>query len=405
MTAHTLRNRITIAGSSFTLVAITAACDPNGRADGGADDDGADDGIVTIGDDSSGDDSTGDDSMGDDSTGEDSTDGDTGEGTGADDGGVVWCGESEITVAPSTPQVMLVLDKSHSMVSNRWDHDGDAATASVTRWHSLHEVVSTLGGDLEGTMELGALMFPSVALTDNDAATACEVPDVPDVAVGLENAAAIVAAMPAADSEEIWGGTPTSAAIATAAAELQALTGESPKAIVLVTDGAANCMEGVPENQTFTTYDGNLAPLVADVLADHGIPTYVIGIDIVDETVDVPHVNPYDSLDEVAIAGGAAKGGAESFYNTRDEDELAGALGEITDQLSCQIVLDALPTAAERVHLVVDGNELAYSAECADEGGWRYAADGTAVELCAAACDDFTATGTLNAGFDCLPEP
>lgn len=400
MALHTLRHRIGIAGSLFSLIAIASACDPGGRAGSGDDDEGADDGIVTIGDDDSGSDDSSDDDSSDDSSGDDSS-----SDTGADDGGVLWCGESEITVAPSTPQAMLVLDKSHSMVSNLWDHDGDESTAPVTRWHSLHEVVSTLGGDLQSSMELGALMFPSVGLTDNDTATACEVPVVPDVAVGLDNAAAIVAAMPAADSEAIWGGTPTSGAIATAAAELEALAGDSPKAIVLVTDGAANCMEGVPDNATFTQYDENLAPLVADVLADHGIPTYVVGIDIVDETVDVPHVNPYDSLGEVAIAGGAAREGDEAFYNTRDEDQLAGALGEITGALQCQVVLEDLPTAPERVHLVLDGNELAYSAACDDASGWRYAADGTAVELCAASCEDFTAAGTMHAGYDCVPEP
>lgn len=386
MAAHVLPLRTGIAGTLLSLVALVGACEAGG---GDLDDETTDPsaGIVTIGDDSSSD----DESSSDDSS-------------SSDDGVVLWCGESEITVAPAVPQIMLVLDKSHSMVSNAWDHDGDAGTAPVTRWHSLHDVVAQLGGDLGGNMEIGALMFPSVALTSNDSATACEVPASPDVAVGLDNGAAIVAAMPAADSDEIWGGTPTSAAIATAAAELRALDGDAPKAIVLVTDGAANCMEGVAENEMFTRYDDDLAPLVADTFTDDGIPTYVVGIDIVDELVDVPHINPHDALAEVAIAGGAARDGEDAFYNTRDEGELTAALGEITGALQCQLPLTDVPAVPSRVHLVLDGDDVGYSADCSDANGWRYVGDGTAVELCSAACDDFVASGTLHAGFDCVPE-
>ncbi|MBC8067635.1 MAG: VWA domain-containing protein, partial [Deltaproteobacteria bacterium] len=236
MTVHVSTPRLGFAGSLLSFATLLAACDPGaGRAGDGDEEGDEGPGIVTIrGDDSSGDDSSDDDSSDEDSSDEGSSDDDSGGGEGS-----MFCEESELTLTPAIPQVMLVLDKSHSMVSNRWDHDGDGATAPVTRWQSLHGVVSELGGDLQSTMELGALMFPSVTLGDNAAATACEVPTSPDVPVGLDNAAAIIAAMPAAESEDIWGGTPTSSAIITAAAELAAQGGDTPRAIVLVTDGAA----------------------------------------------------------------------------------------------------------------------------------------------------------------------
>jgi hypothetical protein len=394
MAALTLCSRSGFAGSLLSIAMLVAACDP-GADGGGEEDEDPSAGIVTVGgDDTSSDDgASGDDSSSDDGASDDDSSG----------GDIMFCGESELTLEPAIPQVMLVLDKSHSMIANVWDHDGDGSTAPVTRWQSLHGVVSELGGELQSSMELGALLFPSVALGDNDAATACEVPASPDVSVGLDNAAAILAAMPAADSQEIWGGTPTSAAIATAANELRGLDGDMPRAIVLVTDGAANCMEGVSDDRIFTQYDEGLAPLVAETFAA-GIPTYVIGIDIVDAIVEVPHANAYQRLNEVADAGGVAREGVERFYNTRDEAELYDALGSITDALQCQLVIDDLPSDPSRVHLVLGDGELAYSAACDDEGGWRYA-EGGAVELCAASCDDFAAAGTMHAGFDCIPQP
>ncbi|MBC8069200.1 MAG: hypothetical protein IAG13_12770, partial [Deltaproteobacteria bacterium] len=186
-------------------------------------------------------------------------------------------------------------------------------------------------------------------------------------------------------------------------AELAALDGDTPRAIVLVTDGAANCMEGVPDGQIFTQYDEELAPLVAEVF-DSGIPTYVIGIDIVDAIAEVPRANAYERLNEVADAGGVAREGAEAFYNTRDELELYDALGSITDALQCQIVVEDLPSDPGSVHLLLGEAELAYSETCEDEAGWRYA-EGGAIELCAAACDEFVVAGTMRAGFDCIPVP
>ena len=59
--------------------------------------------------------------------------------------------------------VMLLLDKSYSMIEFQWDHDGDAGTPTVTRWDSLHTVVDALAHDVEDDMELGMVLFPSPA--------------------------------------------------------------------------------------------------------------------------------------------------------------------------------------------------------------------------------------------------
>lgn len=376
----------------LSMLALAAACDGSSREDGGDDDPS---GIVIGGDDSSG--------GSDGSDGSDGSSGGDGSGSGAGDEGSLSCGEHDIVTDVAVPQVMLVLDKSNSMVSNRWDADGDPATPRVTRWQSLHEVVEGLVGAFDQSVQFGAVMFPSVSLTDTDPATACTVPDAPDVAIGLGHGDAILAAMPAADSTAIYGGTPTTAGFLTGLDSLLGAADGNPQAIVLVTDGAANCMDGVPQNQVFSVYDDDLEPAVADAFESERIPTYVVGIDIVDEVVDVPHTNPWERLSEVAIAGGVAREGAEKFYNANDQIELDAALREITGAIQCQVTLDRLPSASDRVHLVVGGAEVPYSADCSDTGGWRYV-DGDTIELCTAACGDFVTAGSLHAGYDCIPE-
>ena len=42
------------------------------------------------------------------------------------------------------PRVMLLVDKSRSMVTNTWDHDGIEETEFQTRWKTLHTTLSGL---------------------------------------------------------------------------------------------------------------------------------------------------------------------------------------------------------------------------------------------------------------------
>ena len=64
--------------------------------------------------------------------------------------------------------VMLVLDKSGSMVNNAWDHDGDAGTPDETRWATLYSVTDFILTNFEGGIQFGLQLFPST-----DATTSC----------------------------------------------------------------------------------------------------------------------------------------------------------------------------------------------------------------------------------------
>ena len=104
-------------------------------------------------------------------------------GEPSDDHGPPSCNEESFQLTVEPPQVVLLLDKSYSMIEFSWDHDGDPLTPAVTRWNSLHHVVDALAHDVEDEMELGMVLFPSPSVTDNDTSTACLVDPEPGAPV------------------------------------------------------------------------------------------------------------------------------------------------------------------------------------------------------------------------------
>ena len=313
-------------------------------------------------------------------------------GEPSDDHGPPSCNEESIQLTVQPPQVVLLLDKSYSMIEFTWDHDGDPLTPAVTRWNSLYNVVDALAHEVEDEMELGMVLFPSPAVADNETATACLVDSEPGAPVASHNADAIVGALPPADATDLYGGTPASGGLQVVLDHLAAIADGRPQAVVLVTDGAANCMAGTSGMGVFTEYDQGLVPLVSGALAD-GVPTYVVGVDIVDAVGTYPQDNPYLRLSEVAEAGGAPReGAAEAFYNTTDEAELLTALGGITAELGCTLTLDTPAVFVEQLTVEVGGVEVPRVEECGADGvGWRLLQDAPpydSIELCSNSCDE-----------------
>ncbi|MEX1362106.1 MAG: vWA domain-containing protein, partial [Nannocystaceae bacterium] len=209
------------------------------------------------------------------------------------------------------------------------------------------------------------------------------------------------------DATDLYGGTPVSAGLTVVLDHLAAIADGRPQAVVLVTDGAANCMAGTSGSQVFTEYDDDLAPMVAQAYAD-GVPTYVVGVDILDEVGVYPQANPYQRLDELAVAGGVPQlGGGEAFYNTTDEQTLFTALDGIAAELSCTIELDQPAEFTDQITVRIDGQTVPRVDECGPDGvGWRYLQDAapyTSLELCAATCDEAHAVEQLGLDYACIP--
>ncbi|PCC71644.1 von Willebrand factor type A domain-containing protein [Nannocystis exedens] len=344
------------------------------------------------------------------------------------------CGEAVVDIPVVTPNVMLVLDKSGSMVTpdkGYWDHDGDdanddgiqdadpmmmaAATPKITRWKSLYSVVDFITGTFENSMNLGAVLFPSKMAASAYNATACPVNMTPEVEIAPMNGQAILNAIPGADETDatIKGGTPATKGVKAALAELATIQDGQPQFIILVTDGAANCREDAANNaELFEQYDENLSMVVGDAFTNLNIPTYVVGIAIKDETSPTANdgnpdnTNAFQKLNELADIGGRPREGDVKFYDTQNQVELQMALEEISMQiLSCTITLDPVPKYPDYVEVSVNGTAYGNTqvASCdGSEDGWMFTTpDKNEIILCGKACSDFQMSGVLDAQYRC----
>ncbi len=110
------------------------------------------------------------------------------------------------------------------------------------------------------------------------------------------------------------------------------------KAVLLITDGIANCSssvgDGVPEN--------NVVNAISN-LYDNGVLTFVVGFNIDD-----------DSLQAYADAGGT-----NDYYLADEAGELANAMREVADLLvDCSYSLDPVPENEDQIWVSVDGQYL-----------------------------------------------
>ena len=307
--------------------------------------------------------------------------------------------DEDSSVPVVRPKVMLVLDRSGSMTDVTWDHDRDSGTAEVTRWFSLHGVVSSLVDVHGDRLDLGATLFPSAEARKDTWEQACIAPTAPDVPVGAGQGEAILAAMPDA-AALLEGATPATSAYLAALDHLTGIEGEDPRVMVLVTDGVANCSTDTDHP---ARYDSELREAVQQANETLGITTYVVGIGISSEFDDGAQVVPHDALDEVAAVGGAARDGTAAYYDVFDEVELQAALDEIAADLGCTLVLEADADPEREVLLSVDAQLRDQLSSCDEGDGWAWLEGeaGRQLQLCGQACTDYQASGEAVLDYDC----
>ncbi|MGB1699553.1 MAG: DUF4215 domain-containing protein, partial [Nannocystaceae bacterium] len=328
------------------------------------------------------------------------------------------CGEAQVVVEPTPPNVMLVLDKSGSMFTN---NTLDANNNSVTRWEALWNVTNNVTSAYDGSINFGAQLFPSVNASNNFSNTSvptCLTSSPPEELIAANNAVEVMGAIPGASitsgDPQADGATPAYRGLSSAYDHLNDPINDQtlPKYAIFITDGAANCNEALITdfvNETANTaakfekyayvtnrFDTAVDNLVADALANDNITTYVVGIGIVDYdpgadactmtsecssiepsleccdgTTNVcvtdtcapakgtpQDVNAYDEMNQIAIAGGAPQGGTEKFYDGTDQAALDAAINQITGQIfSCTLTLDPepFPIQVDLVTITVDG--------------------------------------------------
>jgi hypothetical protein len=313
------------------------------------------------------------------------------EGPAAPDGTV--CGEIEIRTDRVIPNIMVIVDRSQSMLL---DFEGDSFFSGTmpnpafdgSRWDSVEDAL--VGADgllrrLDSIARFGATFYwkpteHSPSMQDGDM---CASIDGVALTQSLENADAIADLF---EMNQPNGFTPTAEAIDAITDSLVASPPpEGPTVYLLATDGNPN---GCDQDEGTIDRDHSLQAVRRAF--DLGIETFVLGVSFDD-----------DHLQDLANAGQGVISGA-TLWTADNVSELQAALEQIVVQnIPCQVsLLDGIIDTSQACN-----GQVRLSGEllgCNDDlRGWR-AIDGQTIQLLGSACSDWRAgSAALQARFPC----
>ncbi len=313
--------------------------------------------------------------------------------TGLASNGDTACETRAVKADKVIPDMLIVLDKSGSMVWPGCTAAGNPAGAgckngvSTTtpyqmpfdRWAPSVAALKTTTAALDSRVRFGLMIFPSdpipATLIPFMLEQSCQpgmVFETPALHMGPEIAMALDSETADGDSTPIPG---------TLKAAHQALgTGlvgpdetPKPKYVLLVTDGAPNCT--VDAQPAFSADQANMDSYAeVDALTQDGIRTYVIGYDT-RKSADLAVV-----LDEMARRGGT---GAKAHQEVTDENSLLSAISAIAGEITtCTYKLDMPVPDLKKVSVILDGVPQKNGTD-----GWELGPDMRTIELRGKACD------------------
>jgi hypothetical protein len=277
-------------------------------------------------------------------------------------GGTMPCGFQKHQLDRVPPELLLVLDRSGSMLIPAAP---GAGAGTPTRWDETTAAVTDVVRQTDGSIHWGLKSFPTPY--------ACLVAPGIEVPIGPTSAAvadAIAATLPS----EKGSGTPTGRAVQIATEYLRSRATINPKYLVLATDGQPAC-PGAGDELMFrrAAVDAITAAGAA------GVPTFVIGIATAGTEADAV-------LNEMARAGGRPRAGDPAYYPVASKQSLVAALGQITRVVTtCDFPLTSTPPSPNDVAVNVDGMRV--PRDPTRMSGWEYSADGKVVVLHGAVCD------------------
>lgn len=292
-------------------------------------------------------------------------------GAGGTDG---TCGGSEVAAETKPVQMLLLLDRSDSMLKSWGESD---------RWTVTKDAVNAALSSVQDKMSIGLQLFPS----DDH----CAVPTGSELGVGVGDGMTTVPVIETTlEATSPAGATPTADALRLALSYFTTGAGRTlagDKYVLLATDGGPNCNTELSCEATSCTTnmdgdcsipgvsnccDGGAADACLDdartvaqvrALRDAGIKTFVVGI---------PGSDIYGGvLDQLAVQGGTAVAETSPrYFEVVNAAELKDTLTRITKTLitTCEFELQAEPPLRSFVNVFIDGTVLPQ----AGDNGWSY---------------------------------
>jgi hypothetical protein len=299
--------------------------------------------------------------------------GNTSDGGGATSGDARNCGLQYFDPNPKPADVLLLLDRSASMM------DPPDSSTTTPKWTLVTDAVKSVVMSSDSLIHWGLKTFPE----GNGAECASgSVTNKVDVAIAPNNATAVINAVNA--TVDSGNGTPTGDAVNYSMMYLQGLNDGNQHYILLATDGEPSC----PSGDAARTY----AVQEVTAAATAGINTFVVGV-ATTKTSDTT------TLGQLADAGKEARNdprpGATHFYLGSTEADLATALGVITGRVSCTFPLTATPPVPDKVGVYFGTGMTKVPRDTTDMNGWDYTdATQTSVQVFGSWCDMITAAGS-----------
>jgi hypothetical protein len=259
------------------------------------------------------------------------------------------------TLTQVPPNVMLVLDRSFSMINS-------GGPGSVSKWHDLKTSVDSLVTSYNAKMNLGVTLFPS-----DDMCGAGKV-----VAPASNNGAAVQMLI---NASAPGGNTPTGPTLTRVIKAGVLADATRNNVVVLATDGMPNCGEVDPATGKYSIdVTGKIQALVA---ASPSVQTYVIGIG--DDAASNPKL-----LNEWADAGHTARSGNTKYYQTSSPMDLQNAFDTIVGGVvSCTFKLDQAPSDPSQLYVWLNGQSVPVDGT----NGYTYDSASTSLTLHGTACD------------------
>jgi hypothetical protein len=310
----------------------------------------------------------------------------TGAGGSATGGsGVVRiCGTFDQTAGTAIlPDILVLLDASGSMNQDIDNTNCDGGSCGPSsKWAQATTAITSVVAQTASTVNWGLKVFP-----DPDGVRSCEVPTAPTVPVAPNNVdavnAAIAARTDASGGLDGSGNTPTSAAESRSADYLVGITDNSPKVILLLTDGAPNCMAG-----SAVDADDSAATVQAVASArGRGVSTIVVGLATAGGPAD-------PVLNDMAMAGGFPRTGATPVYTPVSAiGELAPTLrGLVSTATDCVFAMPPGPVSFIPPWIGVQANGADIPRDTNHQNGWDFTnLSWTSVQVFGPFCDDVRA--------------